>query len=499
VTGADAVTASPTVFGIDLHVDLTSSRVRAGLEGALREAVRSGLLVTGTRLPSSRQLAADLGLARNTVADAYGQLVAEGWLTARQGSGTRVADLPSPARAPATPPPRTTEPGYDLRSGVPTLASFPATAWVTALRRALHAAPADALGYTDVRGRPELRQALASHLARTRGVRACPDGIVVCSGFTQGLSLLARVLHQRGATTVATEEYAQPAHRDVLAAQGLASRPLPVDVEGALVDRLGDEDAVLLTPAHQFPLGPTLSTRRRSAVLTWAADTGGLVIEDDYDGEFRHDRHSVGALQGRGPHHVVHVGTTSKTLAPGVRLGWLVAPPDLVDDLVEAKRTTDLASSSLDQLALARLITDGGYDKHVRRSRHVARRRRDELLDALHRQAPAVQVDGIAAGLHTLVLLPGVPTDARPQAVVETDAVASAARHGLAVEGLQAYRHPDSDTTPRPAALVVGLATPPDHAYSGALTRLAATLNELPALQDGPGSRRAGPASSSVP
>jgi len=204
------------IAGVDLHVDVPPTRVRAGLETALRDAIRSGRLPTGTRLPSSRQLAADLGLARNTIAQASGQLVAEGWLAAQAsgqlvaegwlaaqpGSGTRVAHQPTATGEPSTPVATSRAVRYYLRAGLPNLAAFPATAWVTALRRALLAAPADTLGYSDPRGRPELRVALAGYLARARGMYASPDRIVVCSRFTQALALLSQVLRNRGATTV---------------------------------------------------------------------------------------------------------------------------------------------------------------------------------------------------------------------------------------------------------------------------------------------------------
>ena len=439
--------------------------MRAELESALRDAVRSGRLPAGTRLPSSRQLAADLGLARNTIADAYGQLVAEGWLTARQGSGTHVAHRS------ASPPESSTNvvvrpaARYDLRPGLPNLAAFPTAAWVTALRRALLAAPTDALGYGDPRGRPELREALAGYLARVRGVATSPNRIVVCSGFTQALALLTQVLQDRGATTVAMEGYGQPSHRAVVAQRGLVTRSLAVDQHGARIDDLDQDEAVVLTPAHQFPLGPPLSPARRVAAVAWATATGGLIVEDDYDGEFRYDRHPVGAIQPLAPDRVAYVGTASKTLAPGVRLGWLVAPAGWLDDLVAAKAINDGQSSSLDQLTLAQLITSGGYDRHIRRCRHNYRRRRDQLTQVLRDASPQTHLSGIAAGMHAVLNLP----DHLDEAAV----TATAARRGLAVEGLRSYRH---DVPEQPPALVVGYGTPADHAYSGALARLVATL-----------------------
>ena len=455
------------ISGVDLHLDLTGTRVRAALESALREAIRSGQLGPGTRLPSSRAIAGDLGIARNTAADAYGQLVAEGWLIARQGSGTRVAARPTVTTGS---PPNTAAPPrarYDLRAGIPSPSSFPRTAWLAAARRALTAAPADALGYGDPRGLPQLRHALAEYLARARGVHTDPDRIVICSGFQQGLRLLIEVLRARGASTIAMEAYGHRTHREVARAGGLSVAALPVDAAGARVDELGEVAAAVLTPAHQFPLGMTLAPARRTQAVTWAQDTGNLIVEDDYDGEFRYDRNPVGALQALAPEQVVYAGTASKTLAPGLRLAWMVLPSTLVDPVAEAKRLTDGQSGALDQLTLAELIGSGGYDRHVRRCRMIYRRRRDRLLSVLHKEVPGARITGIAAGMHALLEVPGLPA--------EDAIVARAARHGLRIEGLGEYRMTTEAGAP---ALVIGYATPPDHAYTGALARLCATLTE---------------------
>ncbi len=304
-------------FGIDLHLDLAGTRVRARLEQGLREAVRGGRLQPGSRLPSSRALAADLGIARNTVADAYGQLVAEGWLTATQGSGTRVAD--HPAAPPVTAVPVTEAPPirYDLRAGHPDVSSFPRVAWLRAARRALTDAPSEAFGYGDPRGRPELRQALAGYLSRARGTQAEANRIVICSGFTQALGLLCRVLVAGGAATMAVEAYGHQHHRDIVTAHGLRPVLVPVDASGAVTTAFDDAGAALLTPAHQFPLGFPLASRRRTAAVDWATRSGGVLIEDDYDGEFRYDRQAVGAMQALAPQSVVYAGTASKTMAPG--------------------------------------------------------------------------------------------------------------------------------------------------------------------------------------
>ncbi|MFD7296587.1 PLP-dependent aminotransferase family protein [Streptomyces sp. NPDC059897] len=465
-----ANSASGRALGIDLHLEPgPSGGVRRGLTDALREAVRGGRLAPGTRLPASRTLAADLGLARNTVADAYADLVAEGWLTARQGSGTRVAERPGRAPTPARPTNRVPFAGYryDLQPGRPDLASFPRAEWLKAARRALTAAPNDALGYGDPRGRPELRAALAGYLARARGVQASPERIVVCAGFVQAMILLGEVLHRRGVRDVAVESYGLDLHWGYLTRPGLRTRPLPFDEEGADVRELGaGEGAALLTPAHQFPLGVALHARRRAAAVDWARRTGGLILEDDYDGEFRYDRQPVGALQGLDPDRVVYLGTASKSLAPGLRLGWMVLPAPLLDEVVAAKGYTDWSCGVLDQLTLAEFLESGAYDRHVRAARLRYRRRRDQLVAALAERAPDVRVSGIAAGLHAVLELPPG---------TERSVVQAAAWQRLGVNGLAAFRHTDA-TAKAPDALVVGYGTPPDHAWPGALDTLCRVL-----------------------
>ncbi|MFI8343547.1 PLP-dependent aminotransferase family protein [Streptomyces sp. NPDC085639] len=464
------MTESWATFGADLHLDLTAGRrLRAGLTEALREAARSGRLAAGTRLPSSRTLAADLGIARNTVAEAYAELVAEGWLTARQGSGTRVAERARPRRPAAVGPvrrPARRGPAYSLVPGSPDLGGFPRAAWLSAARRALTTAPNEAFGYAaDPRGRVELRQALAGYLARARGVYADPERIVLCAGFLHGLTLLAGVLRARRVREVAVEGYGLDFHRDLLARAGLRTRPLGVDGEGARTGELGAAaGAVLLTPAHQFPTGVALTPARRAAAVDWARTTGGLILEDDYDGEFRYDRQSIGALQGLDPDRVVYLGTASKSLAPGLRMGWMVVPPGLLEEVLAAKRPTDWACGALDQLTLAEFITSGAYDRHVRGMRLRYRRRRDALVAAV---GDRVGVSGIAAGLHAVLDLPEG---------LERSVLQSAAWQDLALHGLGRFRHPEAGALPARDAVVVGYGTPSDSAWAPTLAALAAAL-----------------------
>jgi GntR family transcriptional regulator/MocR family aminotransferase len=459
--------SAPDAAGADLHLDLAATRGRNDLVRALHDSIRSGRLPAGTRLPSSRSLAKDLGIARNTVADAYGQLVAEGWLTARQGSGTVVANR---AGTPldAVPPlsaswSKAKSYRYDLTPGAPDLSTFPRSEWLAAARKALPSAPNEAFGYGDPRGRIELRRMLADYLARARGVRADPERILICSGYVQALSLLSEVLKSQGGTTVSVEEFGYALHLDVVRSRGLEPVPVPVDELGACVSGLTGQGA-LLTPAHQMPTGVPLAPERRTAAVEWAREAGAVLIEDDYDGEFRYDRQALGALQALDPERVVYTGTASKSLAPGLRLAWMVLPQRLIEPVVAAKRTADYQTATLDQLTLAEFIASGHYDRQVRRSRLHYRRRRDRLVQLLAVRAPEVKVAGISAGLHVLLDVPG---DAE-------DIVARAARQGLGLTTLSNYHF-----TPTPAtrqAVIVGYGTPPDHAYPGALDLLCQVL-----------------------
>ncbi|MDR6978247.1 GntR family transcriptional regulator/MocR family aminotransferase [Streptomyces sp. 3330] len=468
-------------IGADLHVELAGpGGRRAALIRALREAVRSGRLPPGTRLPPYRSLAADLGVARNTVADAYAELVAEGWLTARQGSGTRVADRTGPlrpaGRTPVKAPSRARGPRHDLRQGTPDASSFPRAAWLASYRRALQQAPHEVFGPGDPAGRRELREALTEYLARARGVRTDPGRIVICSGFAHALRLLSGPGGGLPRGPLAVEAYGLEFHRGLLAAAGVRTTPLPLDADGARVELLGRERAVLLTPAHQFPTGGPLHASRRTAVIDWARTRGGILLEDDYDGEFRYDRKPVGAVQGLDPERVIYLGSVSKSLSPALRLGWMVLPERYVDGVLAAKGEREAWAGALEQLSLADFIASGSYDRHVRRMRQRYRGRRDRLVEALAARAPHVEVTGVAAGLHAVLRLPPG---------TERSALKAAAWQGVALDGLAAFRHPATDMAPEDG-LVVGYATPPEHAYGAALDALCRILP--PPNGHGPGS-----------
>ncbi|MFI9616178.1 PLP-dependent aminotransferase family protein [Streptomyces sp. NPDC052023] len=460
-------------IGADLHLELDGpGGRRAALLRALRDAVRSGRLAPGTRLPPYRSLAADLGVARNTVADAYAELVAEGWLTARQGSGTRVAERAEPLkggiRAAKKAPARARGPRHDLRQGTPDASAFPRAAWLASYRRALQQAPSEAFGPGDPAGRPELREALTEYLARARGVRTAPGRIVICSGFAHALRLLFGGGVLRG--PLAMEAYGLGFHRELLTSAGVRTVPLPLDEDGARVDLLARERAVLLTAAHQFPTGGPLHATRRAAVVDWARARGAVILEDDYDGEFRYDRKPVGALQGLDPERVILVGSVSKSLSPALRLGWMVLPERYVDGVLAAKGERESWASVLDQLSLADFIAAGSYDRHVRRMRQRYRGRRDRLVSTLAEHAPHVEVTGVAAGLHAVLRLPPG---------TESSTVKAAAWQGVALDGLAAFRHPQTDMTAGDG-LVVGYATPSEHAYGAALEALCGVLPPPP-------------------
>jgi len=555
---------------MDLLLDLSAApgrTLRRRAEHALRDAVVSGRLAPGTRLPSTRALAAQLGVSRGVVVDAYAQLAAEGYLLTRRGGGTtvanagatvanggadvadrgadariagedgrargadvadrgadkRIAGADGRARG-ADVADRGTEGAvlgserawpaairHDLRPALPALAGFPRREWLASLGRVLRELPDERLGYPDPAGMPELRATLAAYLGRVRGVRTTPERMVITGGLRQGLDLLWSSLASVGVRRVAVERPGWRGWNQTAAAAGLETVPLAVDRDGAVIDALvdgsdalvdgrealidgsdarvdesealvdgagapvdGDDapagegkaaaappvDAVGVTPAHQFPTGAVLSAARRSALVAWAQRTGAIVVEDDYDAEFRYDRKPIGSLQGLAPDVVVYGGTASKTLAPALRIGWLALPPQLVAPVAAAQRRLGGAPAPLEQLALADLIARGELDRHLRRQRRAYRRQRDALLAHLARELPEVRVEGAAAGLHAVLRLP----DGSDEAAT----IAAARARGVALDGL-------GDGAP---ALVVGYANLPAAAVPAAVAALAAAVRE---------------------
>ncbi|MEU9354647.1 PLP-dependent aminotransferase family protein [Streptomyces griseoloalbus] len=455
--------AATSAWELLLPAAAAPARARGrALQAALREAVRSGRLAPGTRLPSSRDLAADLGVSRGLITEAYEQLTAEGYLRSGRGAGTWVGEAVRAARPRAHDlAPRTPGARADFVPGTPDLSLFPRPAWAAAQRDVLAGLPHRELGYPDPRGLPRLRTALAGLLARRRGVVADPERIVVVSGVAQAMTLLGFALHARGLRSVGVEDPGSPQHAALYASAGVTAVPLPVDGEGIAVEplRASGARAVVVTPAHQFPTGIAYSARRRAELLDWARSVDGIVLEDDYDGDFRYDRAPVGALQGLDPERVAYTGSVSKSLAPGLRLGWLLVPRAWADEVVERKRTLDLGHPSLDQALFARFLERGDYDRQLRRCQRAYRERRDALVAALAEHFPGAEVSGIAAGLHVIASLPG--RFGPPERFLTR-----VRRAGVAVRPLSDYTHDEG--AERGVRLVLGYAhVPPARIHEG--------------------------------
>ncbi len=452
---------------MDLHLDLAAGSPGQSLskrvEHALREAVRGGRLAPGTRLPSTRALCVELGVSRGVVVDAYAQLAAEGYLRTRRGGGTIVADSATPEHHQPSSTARTPTIRHDMSPFRPALDGFPRVAWSAALVRVLRHAGDERLGYPDSRGALELRATLAGYLGRVRGVRTDRERIVVTNGLRQGVDLLWSTLADQGVERVGVEDPGWAGMRDTAIAAGLQIVRIPVDGDGLLVERLEGEDiaAVALAPAHQYPTGAVLAASRRAALLAWAQRRNALIVEDDYDAEYRYDRQPVGSLQGLAPERVVYGGSASKTLAPALRLGWLALPERLVGPVGALQRLRGATPSPLEQLALADLIERGELDRHLRRQRRRYCRQREALLAALANYLPAVSVHGAAAGLYVVLHL--------PEGLDEQAVLAAARSRDISLEGLGAEA----------PALVVGYANLTDAAIEPAVCALAASIEQV--------------------
>ena len=382
----------------------------AQIEDQLRRAIREGALRPGTRVPSTRDLARQLGISRRVAVDAYAQLAAEGYLVLRQGARPHVsgaAARPAQHAAAAGPPPRALPPRYDFRPSTPDVSTFPRQAWLRSLRDGLANVTDAELAYGDPRGVEALRTALADYLGRVRGAVADPERIVVTCGYSQGLGLVCRALAQRGARRIAFEDPSFPEQKLIAARAGLEPVAVPVDERGVRVDELrrADADLVALTPAHQHPTGVVLAGDRRNQLLAWLRERDAYAIDDDYDAEYRYDRAAVGALQGLDPERIVYAGSASKALTPGIRIGWLVLPPALLEPVRQEKLIADRQTDVIGQHTFADFLARGELDRHLRRLRSSYRARRDALVEALAEELPDAAVRGIAAGLHATVEL----------------------------------------------------------------------------------------------
>ncbi|HEX5997111.1 MAG TPA: PLP-dependent aminotransferase family protein [Jiangellales bacterium] len=446
----------------------TGGTLGTQLQAALRTAIRSGRLRAGERLPSSRKLASDLGVSRGLVQGTYEQLSAEGYLTATGGGATRVAmGLRQPVSEQATVE-SPIDVGIDFAPGRPDLNSFPMRDWLWACGEVARTASRKDIGYGEAAGSPRLREVLASYAQRVRAASVGARDVIVCSGFTQGVALTLRVLRERGHGTVAVED---PGHSEMVMhvrRAGLDPVPVPVDAHGVVVDELRRTaaTAVILTPAHQTPTGVVLTAGRRQDLVRWADERDGVMIEDDYDSEFRYDRRPVGALQGLAPDHVVMIGSASKSLGPSLRLGWILAPSHLAPAIAEEKHRSDRGSPGLDQLALARLIESGRYDAHLRRMRRAYAAKRGSLTEALHEHAPHLRLTGLDAGFHAVTAL--------PEGTDEAATIAAAARRSIHLHGMHRYRFHDASDRP---AIIFGFGDLNEHAIRSGIARIADLLS----------------------
>lgn len=459
----------PGFSDILLALDRSGRRgLREQLQQQLRLAIQQGRLPAETLLPPSRALACELGVARSVVVDTYEQLAADGYLGARQGSGTRVLRIAEPV--PAHPAVRT-EPGHTVRlvGGLPDPALFPRAEWLRHYRSALNTVPNQQLGYPGPLGALSLREALTNYVARVRGVVVQPDRVLITSGLTQAITLLCRALRGRGAETIAVEDPGFGFHREAISNTGLRVVPIPVDDDGLDVAKLAEHDvaAVLVAPAHSYPTGAVLSPARRTALIEWAQDNDALVVEDDYDAEFRYDRAPIGALQGLAPERVAYAGCASKTLTPALRLGWVAVPSRLVEDVVRQKLLDDMGTTMLEQLTLARFIEAGALTRHLRRVRPIYRRRLDAALEAVATSLPDAVPKRVAAGLHLYVQLPNWCD--------ELGLIETAYQRGLLIEGASWHW-----SVPRsaPPALVLGYGAIDEAAIRNGLTILASIYEE---------------------
>lgn len=478
------------------------------LTRSLRQAIRDGRLAPGSALPPSRALAVDLGCSRWVVTQAYEQLLAEGYLTSRVGSATRVrelhpgtAELHGERRPGATPstsgrhgaapravwpggdqrradahrlgsrtaPARPTRERLDLAPGLPDLRAFPRRRWVEAVRAQLAAMPYDELAYPGPGGTARFREVMADYLRRVRGAMVDAADVTACSSVSDGVARVATLLRRNDITRIAVENPGWTRLRQTLQSVGLTTVGIPVDEEGLRVEDLAqhpDVRAVVVSPAHQFPTGVVLSPRRRAALLAWAHEVDGLILEDDYDAEFRYDRRPIGTMQGTDCERVALFGSLSKTMSPALGLGWMVTPPRWTAEL-RAQEPVQSMPPALDQLTFASFVESGGYDRHLRAARQRYRRRRDALVAALTQHLPGHRISGVAAGLHLVLdLEPGTAAD---------KVVSRAAAKGVRVADLDTYRlHPD----PTAPALVLGYGNLPDTGVQPAVVRLAEAIEE---------------------
>lgn len=473
----------------------------AWLADSLRSAIADGRLPVGTRLPASRVLADELRVTRGVVTEAYRRLAESGQIAGRGGAARSSWRRPPSPATPLTPkaPPALSAPPPDppplpaTRSSAQRSATesstpcAPSRAASTSPRACPTSPPSPAppgcapsepssrasprpTSATAIPGAPALRRAVVGWLARNRGIRADPDEVVIVAGVAQAFGLVGQLLRADGIRRIAVEDPGSLGARQQLEYGGHTVVPVPVDAGGLDVGALRDSGAraVLSTPAHQFPTGVVLDGERRRELLTWAAE-GGVVIEDDYDAEHRYDRPPVPALRSLMPDGVCYAGSVSKLLAPALRVGWLLVPPERLDAVVTAKRYADLGNGILTQLVLARLMDSGELERHLRHVRQRHRRRRDAMLRAVGTHLPGARVHGAAAGLHLMVTFDGTGTGLR-----DTDLAAAALARGVKAHPLSWHR-----ISPGAPGLVLGYAAGAAHEIDEGIALIGDALNEI--------------------
>ncbi|MFF2192396.1 PLP-dependent aminotransferase family protein [Streptomyces sp. NPDC058157] len=425
------------------------------VRNSVRELVENGTLWPGTRIPSSRQLALDIGVSRSVVVEAYEQLSAEGYLETRRGSGTTISargqsDEGAVSTLAPPDPELALKARWDLRTGTSNVMDFPRQEWIRCVTAVVNDAGRQELGYSAPAGVPLTRRVLVGYLGRVRGVRSRPQDLMVTAGFAQGLALTCKVLLDRGHTTLGVEDPGHPGEREFITSSGLRPVGIPVDEDGLRVDLLEESDvrAVLVTPANQFPTGARLGQERRERLIAWAHKVDGYIVEDDFDSAFVHPGDQLPALQSLAPDRVVYAGSASKTLAPALRLGWLAAPSELMASIEHVRAGWDIGCSGLEQLAFTRFIDTGALDRHQRKLRAEFHRRRQVIRRQTEACLPGARLTGIDGGLQAYLQLP-------PH--LDEPALVRAARdQSVLVRGSRFYTLTDAS---RPPALVISYAT----------------------------------------
>lgn len=451
----------------------TPLSLAAQIRGSLRRLIEEGTLSAGSRLPSSRQLAADLGISRSVVVEAYEQLVAEGYLVTQRGSGTRVADqtrLTGVPSALTSNQPERTDAAWDLRTGRSDAAAFPRQAWIRSVTASLADAGPVELGYGPPSGALHVRHLLAGYLGRVRGVCTRPQNLMITAGFAQGLALLCTALREHGHKMLGVEDPGHPGEREFITSAGLLPVGIPVDRDGLRVDLLEDSGvrAVLTTPGNQFPTGVRLAPERRARLVAWARSVGGYVVEDDFDGAYLDGVDRVPALQSLAPDHVVYAGSASKVLAPALRLGWLAGPSELMAALESVRVGWDIGCSGLEQMTFGHFLASGAHDRHQRRLRTELRKRRELVRTMVSRHFPGAEIVGGESGLQAYLRLPA--------SVDEATLVKAARERSVLVRGGNFYA---LDSHAGPPALVLGYAAIGCERLQSALTELSVVYREM--------------------